>query len=247
MLSSLIKLDRLNKAAAGGAPAPPTPPAPASKPTRAPRCLPLLRLGSGRGGAPGSKGAQKKTRRCDGASHRRHSLEGLWYTCCLGPFSCLLPGRHYTVRGQKIMHRPGIEPGSSEWKSEMLPLHHRCDRVIRLLLLYLLICVLSTAMRRNGCATRGRTKRAGRGTTRRRRARRKRRATRRRRRSRRRRRGGGWWWPFGGTKSSSKGTGNLYGKSCNPHLPRPLQGCRGLTCKPSGWGIGPFSFGGRCA
>lgn len=27
---------------------------------------------------------------------------------------------------KKVMHRPGIEPGSQEWESCMLPLHQRC-------------------------------------------------------------------------------------------------------------------------
>jgi hypothetical protein len=25
------------------------------------------------------------------------------------------------------MHRPGIEPGSQEWESRMIPLHQRCS------------------------------------------------------------------------------------------------------------------------
>ena len=34
------------------------------------------------------------------------------------------------------------------------------------------------------------------------------------------------------------------GTSCNPYL--PLQCAGGLTCVPSGWGIGPIKLGGRC-
>ena len=78
----------------------------------------------------------------------------------------------------------------------------------------------------------------------------------RRRRSRRKRRTrkqrGGWfgsnWFGTWGQKPKEnrliKGAWSSKGMSCNPYL--PLQCPGGLKCIPSGWGIGPFSFGGKC-
>jgi len=75
---------------------------------------------------------------------------------------------------------------------------------------------------------------------------------RRRRKRRTRKRRGGWfgsnWFGTWGQKPKEnrliKGAWSSKGMSCNPYL--PLQCPGGLKCIPSGWGIGPFSFGGKC-
>jgi len=75
---------------------------------------------------------------------------------------------------------------------------------------------------------------------------------RRQRKRRTRKRRGGWfgsnWFGTWGQKPKEsrfiKGAWSSKGMSCNPYL--PLQCPGGLKCIPSGWGIGPFSFGGKC-
>lgn len=35
------------------------------------------------------------------------------------------------------MHRPGIEPGSREWESRMIPLHQRCHASVKIDVMYI--------------------------------------------------------------------------------------------------------------
>ena len=32
----------------------------------------------------------------------------------------------FVLLWKNLLHRPGIEPGSKEWESSMIPLHQRC-------------------------------------------------------------------------------------------------------------------------
>ena len=106
------------------------------------------------------------------------------------------------------------------------------------------ICTYDKEKRRIYCKCRGKTQSNKQGGGRRRRRRRRKRRTRKQR--------GGWfgsnWFGTWGQKPKEnnliKGSWSSKGMSCNPYL--PLQCPGGLKCIPSGWGIGPFSFGGKC-
>ena len=56
---------------------------------------------------------------------RRHQLNDKRLIMCKPASAVEKPGR----RGKKNLHRPGIEPGSQEWESCMIPLHQRCQRL----------------------------------------------------------------------------------------------------------------------
>ena len=105
------------------------------------------------------------------------------------------------------------------------------------------VCTYDEKNRRIYCKCQGKTRSKKQSGGRRRRRRRKRRT---------RKRRGGWfgsnWFGTWGQEPKKnrliKGSWSSKGMSCNPYL--PLQCPGGLKCRPSGWGIGPFSFGGKC-
>ena len=62
------------------------------------------------------KGRKEKTRRRRGRKGRREREIRYMYMC-----TCKIG-----FVGKKRLHCPGIEPGSQEWESCMIPLHQQC-------------------------------------------------------------------------------------------------------------------------